>query len=246
MTCTPGCAFSQAARLSPDRAGNTSTGRWRSRSTRRVPSVSPRWIAQSSTPSTVGTGRAISGACRRRRNSVSGLTRIPRLAAIRAPASPPSATARSRSASRWRSVRRAETAAIPSSRSLKIRRGQVGLAQKNLRTWTCRRTTTPAHGRSASVRVARLWTRSAGSPQSGQRAAVASVMTRIVIPSSATRSASTRRDGGIRRAVAATMGHLRRPGGRTEAIVAESRECHGPLHLKCGSADMGYVCGQHR
>ena len=34
---TPGCAFSQAARLPLDRSGSRSTGRWRSRSTRIVP-----------------------------------------------------------------------------------------------------------------------------------------------------------------------------------------------------------------
>jgi hypothetical protein len=102
------------------------------------------------------------------------------------------------------------------------------------------RTVTPAQGRSASVRVARLWTRSAGSPQSGQRTSGSSARTRIVGPPSPTRSASTRSDGGTNRATGATMGHLRRPGGRTEAIVAEPRAHRRPRHLKCGRPSMSW------
>jgi hypothetical protein len=80
------------------------------------------------------------------------------------------------------------------------------LAQKNRRAWTRMRTGTPAQGRSANVRTYRLWTRSVGSPHSGQRTSVASEVARIVSPSSSRSSVSTRSDRGTGKRAGAAIG----------------------------------------
>ena len=82
-----------------------------------------------------------------------GADRHPELGRQARPASPPRARARSVSGSALAVGPAGGGRGDPASRSAKIRRGQAGLSQKNLRTWTWRRTATPAHGRSASVRA---------------------------------------------------------------------------------------------
>lgn len=53
---------------------------------------------------------------------------------------------------------------------MKTHRGQAARVQKNFRARSVRRTAAPAQGRSARVRLYRLWTRAVRWPQSGQQA----------------------------------------------------------------------------
>jgi hypothetical protein len=67
-----------------------------------------------------------------------------------------------------RRVRRAHGATTSGSRSVKIRRGHCALVQTNLRTQSCQRGRATPQGRSASVRVYRLWTQGVKAAQTGQ------------------------------------------------------------------------------
>jgi hypothetical protein len=111
----------------------------------------------------------------------------PRRAALHAvrPAKPPAAPSVAGSGARPRTgrdcrdgrghatrrrVRRAQGATTSGSRSVKIRRGHGLWAPIHLRTRSCQRTRAVPQGRSASVRVSRLWTRAVQTVQTGQGA----------------------------------------------------------------------------
>lgn len=99
-----------------------------------------------------GFSGGVRGTERIRRSSVSGLVGMARVVAKRAPPSPPIASATRRKAARRPWLRRAWGATNPAKRSVKMRRAQVGMRQKNLRTRICSTTATPASGRSATMR----------------------------------------------------------------------------------------------
>ena len=73
--------------------------------------------------------------------------------ARRSPGRPPRAKPMSSSAVAARFVRCACGTVVSLSRSVKMRRGQPGVSQKNWRTCASMRTRTPCHGRSSSVRT---------------------------------------------------------------------------------------------
>src|SRR3954466_14256756 len=126
-----------------------------------------------------------------RRSSVSGLVGIPRRAARREPASPPSDEPMSVWVCRSRSVVRARGAANPGRRSAKMRRGQPDVGHTKRRMATRSRTRRPRQGRYSSRRVYRLRTRRASEPQTGQ-AAVGAVIARWTVSCSTSRQARTR------------------------------------------------------
>ena len=107
-----------------------------------------------------------------RRRSVSGLVGIASRAVSRAPASPPSASARCRCRSRSLPVRRLDCTITPNKRSANVRREQVRLRQRNRRAATRIVTGRPCQGRSCSTRRYTLWTRRDAAPQAGHSALV--------------------------------------------------------------------------
>ncbi len=93
-----------------------------------------------------------SGGWRTRRSRVVGLVGNPRSWLRRAPASPPRACPTFCKIVVSRVVRRADGWVSVGTRSVKIRRGQAGLAQKKRRVRKVKRTAIVAEGVSASVR----------------------------------------------------------------------------------------------
>ena len=177
----PGCSRSHCATVSAVRSGSSATGWRRSRSTRIVPYVCRFRRAKSSTPSTVGVGHAGMSCLRSRRRSVFRLTARPQRWLRRIPALPPKARPTSPKCWASRKVRRAQGAVRAGSRSVKMRRRQEPLRHNHLRTRSWRHTRYAAHGKSARVRVYRLWIRRAGMAHSGQGTLVCVERTRRVI-----------------------------------------------------------------
>jgi len=116
--------------------------------------------AQLSTPSVVGVVSGGKGARRTSRSRVFRLAARPMLWPRRAPAAPPSATPMAVCRSDSRAVLRAQGAATPGRRSVKMWRLHLALSQKSfrMRRWT------------ATARSYQLWVRLARRLQSGHGA----------------------------------------------------------------------------
>ena len=108
-------------------------------------------------------------------------TMRPRDCRSRTPAAPPRARPMARRCAVSRQVRRAQGFAMPGSRSVKRRRGPMALRQHSVRTRRRHVIRSPRQGRSARVRVSRLWTCRAGTSPAGPRAAACAEEMRRVI-----------------------------------------------------------------
>jgi hypothetical protein len=134
----------------------------------------------------------------------------------------------------WRrTVVRAETAATSGSRSAKVCREHSAARQKNRRTVISMRTARPGQGKSASVRVYRLWTRVESSPHWGQGLGEPIARAIRVI-----RSPSIRTSWRVRRAEAGRSGGSGEQGLRAQGWGGSGYKptphCIAAHHAKCG------------